>query len=84
MRKTIQIGPKSSETGIYKTDLESAAFRIGDRLRIGEVLLEVTAPRFPCPKLAKRMADPTFVKQFRHAIRGGYPPPRPPRRYPRR
>jgi len=33
--------------------LESAAAWVGDRLRIGDVLLEVTAPRIPC--LAKLM-----------------------------
>jgi MOSC domain-containing protein YiiM len=133
-RQTMQIGPKSSETGIYKTpatgpvevtveglhgdviysksvhggpdqalyvyggadygwwanhlgrelapgtfgenltitDLASATFRIGDRLRIGTVLLEVTSPRFPCPKLAKRMDDRTFIKQFRNARRPGF------------
>ena len=44
---------------------------IGDRLVIGEVELEVTAPRVPCFKLATRMGDPTFVKQFVRAARPG-------------
>lgn len=53
------------------TDLESGPIRIGDRLVIGTVVLEVTAPRIPCFKLAKRMSDPTFVKRFRAARRPG-------------
>jgi MOSC domain-containing protein YiiM len=53
------------------TDLESGPVRIGDRLVIGTVVLEVTAPRIPCFKLAKRMGDATFVKQFRAARRPG-------------
>jgi MOSC domain-containing protein YiiM len=53
------------------TDLESGPLRVGDRLVIGTVVLEVTAPRIPCFKLAKRMGDPTFVKQFRAARRPG-------------
>jgi MOSC domain-containing protein YiiM len=53
------------------TDLESARLNIGDRLRIGDVVLEVTAPRIPCVTLATRMGDSTFVKRFRNAERPG-------------
>lgn len=51
--------------------LESAAAWVGDRLRIGDVLLEVTAPRIPCHILARRMQDPQFVNKFRAAERPG-------------
>lgn len=44
---------------------------IGDRLRIGEVLLEISAPRAPCFKLGVRMGDSRFVKQFVKACRPG-------------
>lgn len=44
---------------------------VGDRLRIGEVLLELTAPRIPCATLAARMGDPKFVKRFKEAERPG-------------
>ena len=53
------------------SDLESATLRVGDRLRVGDVLLEVTAPRIPCVTLATRMGDPAFVKRFRYAERPG-------------
>lgn len=53
------------------SELESAAFNIGDRLHIGSVILEVTAPRIPCKTFARRMEDPFFVKKFRHAERPG-------------
>ena len=53
------------------SDLESAKFNIGDRLHIGDVILEVTAPRIPCSTLATRMGDPQFVKKYRHAERPG-------------
>src|SRR5215207_18307 len=53
------------------SDLESAALSIGDRLCVGEVLLEVTAARIPCATLAVRMDDPTFIKRFRRAERPG-------------
>ena len=45
--------------------------RVGDRFGIGEVLLEATAPRIPCNKLAARMGNPGFVKRFRQAGRTG-------------
>ena len=51
--------------------LESATFTIGDRLQVGAVLLEVTAPRIPCASLAARLEDPQFVKKFRFAERPG-------------
>jgi MOSC domain-containing protein YiiM len=51
--------------------LRSTAFAIGDRLRIGSVVLEVSAPRIPCSTLARRMADPGFVKKYRRAERPG-------------
>jgi MOSC domain-containing protein YiiM len=51
--------------------LESASYSIGDRLQVGGVTLEVTAPRIPCETLAARMDDPGFVKRFRAAERPG-------------
>ena len=51
--------------------LQSAEARIGDRMRVGTVVLEVTAPRIPCVTLAARMGDPAFVRRFRRAERPG-------------
>lgn len=51
--------------------LESAGFRVGDRLPVGRVVLEVTDPRIPCSTLAARMGDPAFVRRFRFAERPG-------------
>lgn len=51
--------------------LESARFHIGDLLRAGHVLMQVTAPRIPCGTFATRMQDPGFVKRFRSAERPG-------------
>ena len=54
------------------TGLGGEAVRVGDRIRAGEVLLEVTTPREPCFKLGIRMGDPQFVVQFRDAGRTGF------------
>ena len=53
------------------SELESAAFNVGDRLFINDVILEVTAPRIPCGTFAKRMGDKTFPAQFDEAERPG-------------
>lgn len=52
-------------------ELESGRFNIGDILHIGEVTLQVTAPRIPCGTFASRMGDPQWVKKFRAAERPG-------------
>jgi MOSC domain-containing protein YiiM len=51
---------------------ESAAFCIGDRLALGEVLLEITSHRTPCVTLAARMDDRKFVRHFTKARRPGF------------
>ena len=44
---------------------------IGERWAIGGAVLEVTRPRIPCLKLAKRMDDIGFVKRFAESRRPG-------------
>ncbi len=51
--------------------LESAKLAAGDRLAIGEVLLEVTSARMPCATFAAKMDDPTIVKRYTRAARPG-------------
>lgn len=52
-------------------DLHSAEFTIGDRLTIGDIVLEVSAPRTPCESLNARMGDNQFVKRFFAADKPG-------------
>ena len=44
---------------------------VGERWRVGTVLLEVSSPRIPCWKLARRIGDPAFQKRFGDALRPG-------------
>ena len=44
----------------------------GDRLMIGDVILEATAPRIPCSTLAAKMQDSNFGLAFRRAERPGF------------
>jgi MOSC domain-containing protein YiiM len=66
-----ELAPGTFGDNITISELESAQFNIGDRLQMGDVILEVTAPRIPCSTLATRMGDPQFVKKYRDAERPG-------------
>lgn len=48
-----------------------ADMNIGDRLLIGEVVVEATAPRIPCATFAARMQDTGMGMAFRRAERPG-------------
>lgn len=65
------LAPGTFGENLTISDLESAPVCIGDRIQVGEVLLEITGPRIPCATLAARMGDPEFVKRFREAERPG-------------
>jgi len=44
---------------------------VGDRLLIGDVVLEATAPRIPCATLSMRLKNSSFALEFRRAERPG-------------
>jgi len=52
--------------------LESSSLNVGDFLYIGDVTLQVTAPRIPCGTFAAKMEDPQWVKKFTAAERPGF------------
>ncbi len=66
-----ELSPGTFGENLTVSHLESARLCVGDRLCIGPVVLEVTAPRIPCLTLAVRMGDPAFLKRFRRAERPG-------------
>lgn len=66
-----ELHPGTFGENLTVSEFESASLKIGDRLEVGTVVLEVTSPRVPCVTLAARMADKTFVKRFRQAERPG-------------
>jgi MOSC domain-containing protein YiiM len=45
---------------------------IGDVVRIGSTVLQVTHPRTPCSKLGHKLARPQFVKEFLTSGRSGF------------
>jgi MOSC domain-containing protein YiiM len=66
-----ELSPGTFGENLTISDLECSGFRIGDRLYLGTVILEVSAPRIPCSTLAARMGDPKFIQQYRQAERPG-------------
>lgn len=52
--------------------MPSADVRVGDRVHLGNVLLEVTQPRVPCYKLGIHMSDAEFPAAFARALRVGF------------
>jgi len=66
-----EILPGTFGDNLTISDLESAQFNIGDFIQIGEVTLQITAPRIPCATFAARMEDPQWVKRFRYAEKPG-------------
>lgn len=66
-----ELAPGTFGDNLTIEELESAQFNIGDYLHIGDVTLQVTAPRIPCSTFAARMEDPQWVKKFRQAERPG-------------
>ncbi len=60
-------GENLTTEGLHETTV-----RIGDRLRIGTVELQVTRPRYPCFKLGIRLSRPAIVKRFLLTARTGF------------
>jgi MOSC domain-containing protein YiiM len=70
-RLGMALEPATFGENLTVSGLESATLRIGDRLRVGTVLLEISASRIPCHVLAARMDDLGFVGTFRTVQRPG-------------
>ncbi len=70
-RLAMPLAPGSFGENLTIDGMQTAEFNVGDRIHIGSVVLEVTAPRTPCSTLARRMGDPMFVKKYRRAERPG-------------
>jgi MOSC domain-containing protein YiiM len=66
-----KLGPGAFGENLTIEGMDVSGALLGERWRVGTVLLEVVQPRLPCFKLALRMGDPAFVKRFAQASRPG-------------
>lgn len=62
-----EFGENLTVTGFTDDDV-----RVGDVIRIGDAVVQVTTPREPCFKLGIRMGDQRFPARFREANRMGF------------
>jgi MOSC domain-containing protein YiiM len=65
------LGPGTWGENLTLRGVDVTGALVGERWAIGTTLLEVTSPRIPCWKLAKKMGDPRFIKRFAQAGRPG-------------
>lgn len=65
------INPGTFGENLTVSSFSTDSLKIGDRLNINGVILEISAPRTPCYKLAEKMDDSKFVKIFAEAVRPG-------------
>ena len=67
--RSLELGTFGENLTLRGVDVTGAM--IGERWRIGTVLLEACQPRVPCWKLGARMGDPGFPRRFADAGRPG-------------
>ena len=62
LKKTVEFVPGAMGENLTTQGITERDLWVGDRLKVGEVILEVTEPRAPCFKFAALMG-------FRHAVK---------------
>ncbi|MTD42808.1 MOSC domain-containing protein [Conexibacter sp. W3-3-2] len=65
------IAPGTIGENLTTRDVDPNGAVIGERWRVGPVLLAVTAPRIPCAKLGRVFPGTGIVRRFAHAGRTG-------------
>jgi MOSC domain-containing protein YiiM len=66
-----ELGPGTFGENLTIAGIDVTHALVGERWRVGSVLLEVSQPRTPCWKLGVKMGDPRFLKRFSRALRPG-------------
>ena len=66
-----EIGPGGFGENLTLEGVDVSGARVGERWRVGTVLLQATEPRVPCFKLNLRMGDSRFGRRFLRAGRPG-------------
>jgi MOSC domain-containing protein YiiM len=66
-----EMEPGAFGENLTLADFDVSGAEIGERWRVGTVVLEVSQPRSPCFKLGIRQGDQRFVRRFAAADRPG-------------
>ncbi len=68
LKKNLPLPPGTMGENLTTVGLLETALWVGDRLQIGDVLLEVTEPRAPCYKFGARMG---YAQAVKHMLQAG-------------
>jgi MOSC domain-containing protein YiiM len=60
-------GENFTTSGLLEDELH-----VGDIIRIGDAVVQVTMPRLPCFKFAHKVGRPEILKEFLHSGRSGF------------
>jgi MOSC domain-containing protein YiiM len=66
-----ELGPGAFGENLTTEGVDVSGAVIGERWRVGKVVLEVAQPRLPCFKLGLKFEDPKMLKRFAQASRPG-------------
>jgi MOSC domain-containing protein YiiM len=65
------LAPGTFGENLVIEDLDNRDVAVGDRLVVGDLVLEATSARIPCATFAARMEDPQFARRYTAAARPG-------------
>jgi len=66
------LGPGSFGENLTIEGLDESSACIGDELRLGTAVIQISQPRMPCVKLARRLATPDIVARTLSTARTGF------------
>ncbi|MFZ1399485.1 MAG: MOSC domain-containing protein, partial [Candidatus Promineifilaceae bacterium] len=67
-----RLGPGSVGENWTLTDCTEAAVAVGDIFEVGEAVVQVSAPRYPCTKQERKLQLPNFFNEVLHSQRTGF------------
>jgi MOSC domain-containing protein YiiM len=71
-REEAQLGPGSVGENWTLTNATEADFAIGDIFQVGEAVVQVSAPRYPCTKQERKLKLPNFFNEVLTSQRTGF------------
>ena len=67
-----KLGPGSVGENWTLTDCSEADFAVGDIFQVGEAVVQVSAPRYPCIKQERKLRLPSFFNEVLATMRTGF------------
>ena len=71
-REEAQLGPGSVGENWTLTNCTEADIAVGDIFQVGEAVVQVSAPRYPCSKQERKLKLPDFFNEVLSAQRTGF------------